>query len=249
MNYTSFYRPRSFFEEPAHYATYVVGYLIVLLLTSDTSKQIMLKIFLSVGIVVSGSTTGLIMMALGWAFCLGKLFRKKRVGIKILFLLVGLLGALYVALQSSTAQILIRRTFQSNEASSGRFKNVMMALNSGSAIEFFFGRGAYVPAITDDLSWLPGWPLIYKCFGILGFLILLGALFMMFVRASRSQKVFLVLFVILNIGTEMITMSFIFPYMAYIVCGAELENTVSDSLRIKGSEIRADVVSKQCHAS
>lgn len=239
--YSQFYRPRSFFEEPAHYATFVVGFLIILLLTSDTSKKIWLKIFLSFGIVLSGSTAGLAMLALAWLVYVGKMFKEKRIGTKTLLLVIGLVGALYVALQSSTAQILIRRTFKSNEASSGRFENVMAALSPRSTLEFFFGRGAYVPAISEDIGWLPGWPLIYKCYGTLGLLILLIVLFMLFRRANKNQRMFIILFVLLNVGTEMLTMSFVFPYMAYIVCGALLDKESFNLGRNKNAEIRADI--------
>ena len=233
VNHTIFYRPRSFFEEPAHYAIYVIGFLIILLLTSDTSKKISLKIFLSFGIVLSGSTTGLAMLALAWMVYVYRLFREKKITTKTLSLIFGLLGALYVALQSSTAQILIRRTFQINEASSGRFENVMEALSPKSALEFFFGRGAYVPAISDDVGWLPGWPLIYKCYGAIGLILFFAILFSLFLHGNRNQKIFIALFVLLNIGTEMVTMSFVFPYMAYIVCGMMLDKRIFDGARME----------------
>ena len=109
----------------------------------------------------------------------------------------------------------------------------MEALSPKSALEFFFGRGAYVPAISDDVGWLPGWPLIYKCYGAIGLILFFAILFSLFLHGNRNQKIFIALFVLLNIGTEMVTMSFVFPYMAYIVCGMMLDKRIFDGARME----------------
>jgi hypothetical protein len=66
------YRPTSFFLEPAHFARYaVVG--VTLFLFDDkklTAKNVMAAVFISVGILLSTSAQGYLLMALVWLICL-----------------------------------------------------------------------------------------------------------------------------------------------------------------------------------
>lgn len=77
VNHTIFYRPRSFWR--ARSLCDICNRLFDHLITHKWYfKKISLKIFLSFGIVLSGSTTGLAMLALAWMVYVYRLFREKR---------------------------------------------------------------------------------------------------------------------------------------------------------------------------
>lgn len=65
---TDLYRPTAFFLEPAHYARYAILALILFLFRDGpvTGKQISVGIFLSLGVLISTSSQGYMLLALVW---------------------------------------------------------------------------------------------------------------------------------------------------------------------------------------
>lgn len=70
--YESMYRPTSFFLEPAHYARYMLIGVALYLFDGNnlTLRQIVAAVFISVGILISTSAQGYVLLALLWLLCL-----------------------------------------------------------------------------------------------------------------------------------------------------------------------------------
>ena len=102
--YTSFYRPSSFFSEPAFYANFILSAIVLVLVNSNgiNKKQYIFIIsFFSLGILVSSSTAGIVLLFI--LFCL---YYKNYILKNLYSFLIGLLvfisilGVVYFNLES-----------------------------------------------------------------------------------------------------------------------------------------------------
>jgi len=81
-----YYRPASFFGEPAFYSYYSLVGLIVSLFKTKTDIKInrIIPIFLSIGIILSTSTAGIYLMFLVWCYYVYKRLYSKKLVIRLL---------------------------------------------------------------------------------------------------------------------------------------------------------------------
>lgn len=217
--YVQFYRPRSIFEEPAHYGTFVAGILCLVVLMNPDTKKMLLKVFLTFGMLLSGSTTAIALAAFSWGIQLWGLAKRGYVNKKIFILLISLFLAVYIVAQTSSFDVMVTRTFESDSAIESRFGNIEN-IESASLMEILFGNGSYSNVITKIYGWQPGFILFYKLYGIIGYAAFILMICFLFNKNSgKNTMLYLSFFVILNIGTEAITTSFIFLYLPFIMRG------------------------------
>lgn len=222
LNYVQFYRPCSIFGEPAHFATFVAGFLgINVCLDCKKGGRTFLNLFLTFGVMLSGSTTGIAICLLIWGYYAWEKIKDRKVTLKILFLIVGAVLGLMLLMNTNSFKILITRTFKSDSAVSGRFSNIFSMFEGDDLFSILIGQGPYYTKITDEFGWLPGYPLIYKCFGLIGILFVILLFLAVYKERKRESRFFLIIFAILNLGTEVITTAFLLLFLPFMVKGVE----------------------------
>lgn len=112
--YEAMFRPTSFFLEPAHFARYAIIGLIIILWAKDLKmKDMFFAVFVSVGVLISTSSLGYLLLAMVWvSFALTRLVKIKKSWAKLCTILAVLIApvALYVIFQLPYVQDTIMRS-------------------------------------------------------------------------------------------------------------------------------------------
>ncbi|MCH5332156.1 MAG: hypothetical protein J1E33_07135, partial [Alistipes sp.] len=88
-------------------------------------------------------------------------------------------------------------------------------VNKLSFSELIFGQGMYDPALYPE--YLAGYARLFICFGLLGVIVFLFAIFSLYRRRLQLSNILLILFLILNIGTEIALGPYLLVYISLIV--------------------------------
>lgn len=206
------FRPRSFFAEPAHFAEYILGYYTLCLFGEcDNPKQRRKDIItVLVGIVISLSSTGILTaFALLLVFFMLKLrkgFSKQSFAIVITLIPV----ALIVLFNTSLPNYFMNRF----EISAGyRFRSEE-TLPNFTTFSVIFGESMGYKAG----FYMTGFLRLFAYFGILGIILFfIGILKTIKNNKSIMLRSLVVVFLILNIGTELLFQSILLPYFAIII--------------------------------
>lgn len=215
-NYNLF-RPDSFFSEPSHYATFVSGFLVICSTYDIEKKNIFLMLFCTLGILISGSTTGLVAVVLIWIVLIVKLLFKKN---KILYLvpicLLGIIVLQFVA-KTRSFQIMMTRTFSSQAAMSSRFDwlGTLNVLTTPKEWLFGLGNSSDVIQLT---GWIPGWVIILVSYGVLGLCLFISAYILLFFHVNKNGKIILVFFMLMGIGTELVADVYTLVILPFVLC-------------------------------
>lgn len=204
-------RVRSIFGEPAHYAQYIVGY--IALMVGAKNKNTLLLFFLFLGILVSGSSTGIIAGAFLFVILFsqtGKIRLKAYVWY-MLFLAMGL--GLYLMTHSSFYNSAIDK-LQSERSIAARLSGFEILLSefNYTNVELLFGHG-----IGSTNIYLPGYLMLFYYLGLISLLIYIFVNVKIYFSINRKRKILLLLFAILNIGTEVVMGPFIILYFSFIL--------------------------------
>ncbi len=197
------YRPRSVFLEPAHYAAYQLPAL-YLILNSEihyTKHRYLLGAFISLGLVFSGSSTGILMLLFCW-------FRPaimlvKKMNLKALITIILLLIGSTLIFNMDYVQRAIGRFWTSDgffgPSFEGRFGNYLLLKNSGASefnkmfgLGFGYKIGEYLPSYGTMVLYMGN-------FGLLVFFIIMAHAYY---RSSSDGKGLLLLSLILFTGTN-----------------------------------------------
>lgn len=208
-------RPNSIFQEPAHFASYVLLYFGITLF-SNYKKEKMIIILLGVSLILAGSSTG-ILLALGLVFLwLLKLLKELHSTQKVLNFMLILTFVAIFSLVFSKTQIFVNfvdRTFENGSATEGRFGNYSdIFLEKTSTVDKIIGHGM---VRYDD--YIPGIPRIYYYFGIIGLSVFIFYGLFNMLKKPGYQKITLLLLLISSLGTEIILGKFIILYLPFIV--------------------------------
>ena len=211
------FRPTSFLNEPAALCVYLILPMIVSLFKpgSKTRSDIFSVILYSVVCIISLSSTGIMMVTLIWIIYLIYYLRSNTIGAIVLS--VALLSAFIFFLNSDLYKYFLNRTFHGNIANglaySTRFNSVNnMWENSNSIKGILFGGG-----LVGLNSYLPGLQRIYSCLGLIAVVLLLAFLIREFIHVDITKRLIIVIYIILNIGTEIALGCFALYYMAFFV--------------------------------
>ena len=225
------FRPDSFFEEPAHYATFVSGYVMICSLREVNKWNIFSMILCSLGVLLSGSTTGLAMVVLIWIMWFFRLISQKKNTKYICPILILVLIAMSVAVRTNTFQIMIDRTFNSESALNSRFSWIdSFTAIIDNPIQWFFGLGCS-RGVIELAGWLPGWPLIIIQYGIMGVIFFVSAYFLLWIKANKMGKLILIYFIILGCGTEAIVDVYVLVVLPFVIQCESLGNWVQSGLK------------------
>jgi len=223
-------RPRSFFQEPAHYAAYISMFIFLDLLYLKRSKiNLPIDIFLFAGVIISSSTTGIIMCLLSFvAFFLKVIFEKRKKDIiifsslSIVFVITGIILISLGFLDSVVSKV---TNVQSFLARFDGYRYVFDFSSFGSAfVTLFFGRGML------DLGtfYLSGYPRLLYYFGIVGLLCFSYSL----ISVNKKALPFATFFMIINLGTVSVLSPYMVLFFSLFISIAE-PRKLKSFLRIK----------------
>lgn len=224
-------RPRSVFTEPAGYGIYVGMFLAVTLvllpqektkgdarggtalLKRDTKKyakawidkdmaRYLLCGILTLGLFLSGSSTGILLAALSWAWYFWRKFRRGRLYPIDLFVVALGAGLLLYYMQTSLAKRFLFRTFLAKSGGTmGRVGGFIYGFDLGNYtwMQVLFGHG--VVSLPGTMPFLSTWPRLMYYFGALGVLVYLLTVVAVFVKSCKRQRILLFYMLLYSVFT------------------------------------------------
>lgn len=226
IEYGLAYRPRSIFEEPAHYCQYVIVGIVLLLFDQSESykKSIPCVLLLAFGIVFSMSLLGwlaLAIVALFWIIVITKK-NKSFVALTFFFLIAPIV--LIVLWQTEPVRQVIENKFLNQDIlSDPRFGGVSVyeeLVEQGRAA-VFFGNGLVATEVYYN-----GIARLLYSFGFVGVFgtSTLAVLWIYKYRRNVISIVLILLLAILSFGSEIIFGKFILIYLAFLQMQSTNEN-------------------------
>lgn len=195
-------RPRSFFQEPAHYGAYVVTYLFLDFIYNKRNKySIIIDVFLLVGIIIASANTGMFMAAFSLLAYLIKLIKninndnnKKILLVYSIFIALGII-VLIVLFFTGHLDKQINQIFGGNSFL-GRFANYShifdFSTQGKGIVSILFGRG-----MVKSEAYFAGYARILFYFGLTGL-----ATFSYSLLTNKKGLPFILFIMVLNLGTE-----------------------------------------------
>lgn len=197
-------RPRSIFNEPAGYGIYVAVFLVILLwfYSRINMRFYLLTIFLSLGLLCARSSTGILLMFLGWlGFYIKYLFKRKVNAIWIIFTLIIIVG-IGLVFTTDSFKVFLQHTFSSGQGgTNGRILGYGYAftIDNYSWIELIFGHGVVYDYGTS--LFLAGWARIMYQFGIIGIFVYSILLLHYWNKGNKKQKAVIFILTLYNFFT------------------------------------------------
>ena len=190
-------RPRSIFNEPQVFATFVAGYISIVLLKQKLNRRDkVLLIFLNASVIASLSSTGIVALVSIWLFYVGMICKKKNYN-KVIVLCVFLMAlsiAIFPYLYNSKLIFTSNRLF-------GRLRGYgNISIGGEDIVYFLFGHGM-VELDSDELGFLPSALRIYYYFGLVGVLFAIRFFIRLYRNSIQSYKLLAFLCVVLLFGT------------------------------------------------
>lgn len=223
LNFGNTYRPRSLFSEPAMYSIFTILVLVICLFTSRYKglRSYILPFLLSLGILISKSSMGVLSLLLVWSIYLVEDLKKlsnKKI-IKLLSALVLVLPVLLLFLQNSSVQFQLNRftkqDFFKNEPRFSLFFN-WDALDLSSVYKVLFGHDFNLTTYKYPDIFLTSFFRQLYCFGVVGLLVLIILLICLYVRSDKLQRIILILFIFQMLGSEIIHGGYILMYFVWL---------------------------------
>ena len=222
MNYGLQFRPRSLLNEPAHLGTYIVSALTIVLFNNKKLGLINLiyAFIFSLTCMLSRSSTAIIIMILIWtAFIIKNIKSRENQDIAWIILIFLLLIVIYSMFKDiKSLNYFMTKTFGKSRsiyeiANTTRFNQIKESFRDFNGIrDYIFGKGC----IRIDY-YLPGFFRLIYNFGFLGFILYLYVLIKSTIKDSDLQKIILLIYIIINIGTEVLYGNFIFIFLPFII--------------------------------
>lgn len=224
---TSMYRPNSFFAEPAHYATFVIAYLCMNCLKQINLKTVFMTIFVTFGVLLSGSTTGLVLCAIIIFFWLLNFCRKtQNMKYFIVVIILALIAFNYVS-QMESFKFMLYRTFETSNATESRLNWMNKdILPFNSIIDYFIGVGNCSKILQNGVGWLPGWILLLQYYGIIGVLIYCICSIWLFIKSSWKSRLLLITFWILGVGAEVLVDQHLLLFLSFAIADQKRESKI-----------------------
>ncbi|OME27968.1 hypothetical protein [Paenibacillus odorifer] len=199
-------RPRSIFPEPAHYAQYVLVFLALNLSEKkDGRKEYLIPLFLSFGILISKSSTGIILCLLLWMYHLIVNIKKAKLLPTITYIFSIPLVISFL-INSSDFNIFLDRFMSNSEFGTstinrfGSYTIMLNSLNSNSLIQMIFGNG-----MIDEMQvYMPGFVRLFYYFGIIGVCLMLVIYIQLFRGTNAANRGLWILMLVMNIGGDSI---------------------------------------------
>lgn len=212
--YQNSQRCMSLFAEPSHFAIYVLPCILICLLERKTVSlnNWICAFFLSFGILLSSTFTGLLGLIVVYGLWAAKSFINRKVSWKaFLAISIAVLGFFLLVFKSSFGQYLLNANVRMKQ-SQGRFSGYSYmwdSFPSFTILDLFFGHGM------NDIAkqaYLPGWPRLFYYYGGCGSILYLTAFYQQANKHAQS-KALLILLAIISIGSEIAFGQFLGIYL------------------------------------
>ncbi len=192
------YRPCAIFIEPAHYVVYQAPILYLLLnnIVNDNRNNIYLSFIIIISILLSGSTTGIIIIS----FCVfNSILRyiKKDIIKSVIVCLFVLIGG-FLFFNSNYGLMVIQRTFsdENTGAINGRFANTNIVFSDTNK-HIIIGNGM---AYAKD-NYVPSYHRLILSYGLIGFITFIMFMLLIYDKCNIIGKRMIILFMLTMIGT------------------------------------------------
>jgi len=232
----SFFRPTSFFFEPAHYSEIMILALTYCLFRSKFGKKPLTieAMFLTLGLILSTSGIGILAAVFLWLVAVAyRVLIAKDKKQKIIYVgVLALMGiATIVLMQIPMFQQTIYRLNQDGlSAMDMRFFGGIGEFSSLSSFGMIFGSGfGNIPQ--RAYLYFAGIPYVLFTHGILGSLLFFALLVYVFIKARGFAKIFIILFVLIFIGSDILT-HFFNLYLVFILLNSKNANKLRLYLNI-----------------
>lgn len=207
-------RPASFFAEPAHYAEFVLGAIVIALFVRNKIK---ISLFFSFGILLSMASTGIILLPIIWAIYL--LFRfRASFSLKKVLVLFSVLPFVVFAFVNTSFFEYFQLRMQTGKSSVGRFSGYSIVLDhfKDISIDSLLGYGMNASGFS---VYLAGYPRLIYFFGIIGCVCFILFIVNSFLSKKLQgwQKILLCVFLGLNVGTELLFQPIVLVYLSFIL--------------------------------
>lgn len=210
------FRPESFFSEPSHYATFICGFLLICSMRQVNKKNILTMSFCSLGILLSGSTTGLCGAVFIWTlFSLRLMWQRNSIVYLLPIIVIAVVVLLFVS-QTVSFQIMMQRTFNSRDAIKSRFDWVDSLHILRSPLTWMFGYGSSSDVI-ELTGWIPGWAIILVQYGIIGIALFVLSYMLLFMYSNKNGKIILVYFMMMGLGTELVADEYVLVLLPFVI--------------------------------
>lgn len=218
------FRPDSFFSEPAHYATFVSGFVLLCSLQDINRKNIMLMLFCTLGILISGSTTGLAITVFIWFLWIARILQKKnKIKYLIPIVLLSIL-AMSIVVRTNSFQVMLMRTFKTQNALNSRFDWIETFDVLKTPMQYLFGIGNSSDVI-ELTGWIPGWMIILVSYGIIGVILYIISYFLLFLYSDKNGKIILLYIIIMGFGTELVADIYVLVLLPFVINKISIMNT------------------------
>jgi hypothetical protein len=212
------YRPMSIFQEPAAYA----GFMLPLLAYSIYKKEIMFSIIISISIIMSTSSIGILMTFGIWAYSIFFVVNSKltKIGLVFVFFVI-----LIFFVSNDLFAYSADKIMNINLENDLRLANGFLILGNMSGKDLLFGIG--MGNITNYLnmhglnyrnyiSTISGTMINY---GIIGFLFYCDMLFKFWKKQRHNVQLYVLIIIILSFAqTILFNMAFQYYFLSYFVC-------------------------------
>lgn len=234
LNYSYYYRPHSIFSEPSHLALYLLPIFCVCLTEEQKTKKSFINLLIiAMAMLLSGSTTAILGLAIIIVlYGISKLKKMKRKihPVRLAIVLVSVIGAIVIAVKSSTFQIFVQRFFVDRSTVTLRTENLGNMFGKG-IIQILFGRGYLQQYVANKVGWLPSYGLIIAYFGIVGLIMFIIAFILVCMKIFRNSnlqsRICFLLFLILCFFTEVSFTCFFIYFIIFTVDNRNLNNVKS----------------------
>lgn len=210
------FRPTSWLNEPAALCIYILLPLVILLFKSEKTRSDKICIALyTLVCIISLSSTGIMVTVFIYAVYL--IYQMRKNAFAAVFMSVLAAGLFVVFLNSSLYDYFLNRTFHgdiSNGLSqSTRFNAIELTWKYSDTLKGIFLGGG----VGSESGYLPGIQRIYFCLGLFGLIPFIFLLTKEFKSAKKIGRMVILLYLVLNIGTEISLGNFALYYMAFFL--------------------------------
>ncbi len=211
-------RPRSIFSEPQIFASFVLGYISILLFKEDLRKRDKVILFIiSAGVLLSRSTTAIICLTFLWSAFFFKEMIKNKVNPTFLITLIVIVAALVFVVPNLYSS----RLSLTGHSVTGRMESYFFFFKGGnSATTFLIGNGMIdidTSTRAAFIGFIPSLLRFYKYYGLLGILITVIVFVRLINAVHPRYKMLLYLTILLMVGTVDFFGPMIFVSMPFIL--------------------------------
>lgn len=224
----NFYRPTSFFLEPAHCARYIILGLISVLFSNTLGKsRLLLSLLISVGILLTTSGQGLLLLSIVWIFYLSLFIRrvsKSKILENISLISIGAFALYILSKYTDTLQNTLSRVFtgtiQSNNAIGSRLSSISVIFQR-NLFDIIFGQG-YGTVPSENL-WMSGLTYVLFGAGLIGAYFIVSTFISCFRSGNNEIKIICLVFFLLFITDDAFNSYMIVLYLSLMIYGPSKE--------------------------